>query len=66
MFAFSQNLNRGESYSALLDHDGLSAMFFEEQRAAMDRPQATCGDARWMIQDEHRSNRNAIFRSPPS
>jgi hypothetical protein len=30
--------------------------FLEEQRAEMDWPQATCGDARRLIQDQHRSN----------
>jgi hypothetical protein len=30
--------------------------FLEEQRTSMESPQATCGDARRMIQDEHRSN----------
>jgi hypothetical protein len=31
-------------------------IFLDEQRAAMNLPQATCGDARRLIQDEHRSN----------
>jgi hypothetical protein len=30
--------------------------FLDEQRAAMNFPQATCGDAWRLIQDEHRSN----------
>jgi hypothetical protein len=30
--------------------------FLDEQRAAMNQSQATCGDARRLIQDEHRSN----------